>query len=226
MKGVRAGESGRTTCRRPTRRWRPSRRSPNARRRDGGRSPTTATSRPPPGARRRDASALRLSGLDDAALTAVIRGFYAGANDADLAERLGVSTGQVVRARINRPPFRSADTDAPFGLSTLRDALSEGATATDTARTPRPGVDREPVRGRAPQAGRRPSERLLPGEFGSLLGIADGHDLAVASLTDRRTMDDVVDRAIPRIPWSRPNGVECPDPGQSGENEDTYALGA
>ena len=39
----------------------------------------------------------------------------------------------------------------------------------------------------------RRSGHYYPGEFEALLGLADGRDLAAASLTDRRTMDEVVD---------------------------------
>ena len=135
------------------------------------------------------------TGLDDAALAAVVRGFYAGASDADIAGRLGVPAKQVSRARTNLHLFRPDDADAPFELSTLRDALSEGATVAEIALE----LDvPESVAGRYAgvvrrRADARRSGYYYPGEFESLLGVTDGRDLAVLSLTDRRTMDEVVD---------------------------------
>ena len=135
------------------------------------------------------------TGLDDTALAAVVRGFYAGASDADLAARLDVSTRQVARARANLHLFRPADTDAPFDLGTLRAALREGRTVTEIALeldVPESTVSRYAgvLRRRADA---RRSGYHYPGEFESLLGVADGRDLAATSLVDRRTMDEVVD---------------------------------
>lgn len=133
--------------------------------------------------------------LDDAALAAVVRGFYAGASDADLADRLDVSARQVARARANLHLFRPADTDAPFDRGTLRTALREDRTVAEIAREL--GVPESTVGRYAGVLRRRADARRsgyhYPGEFESLLGVADGRDLAATSLVDRRTMDEVVD---------------------------------
>lgn len=135
------------------------------------------------------------TGLDDAALAAVVRGFYAGASDADLADRLGVSPRQVARARANLHLFHPADTDAPFDLGTLRAALREGRTVAEIAREL--GVPESTASRYAGVLRRRTDARRsgyhYPGEFESLLGVADGRDLAATSLMDRRTIDEVVD---------------------------------
>jgi hypothetical protein len=135
------------------------------------------------------------SGLDDAALAAVVRGFYAGSSDGEIAERLGVRAGQVARARRNLHLFRPADTDAPFDLVALREALSAGATAAEAAGEL--GVPESTASRYAGVLRRRADARrsgyYYPAEFESLLGVADGRDLAALSLVDRRTMDEVVD---------------------------------
>ncbi|MFC6938895.1 conditioned medium-induced protein 4 [Salinirubellus sp. GCM10025818] len=135
------------------------------------------------------------SGLDDAALAAVVRGFYAGSSDDGVAERLGVTARQVARARRNLHLFRPADTDAPFDLSALRGALSGGVTAAEAAREL--GVPESTASRYAGVLRRRADARrsgyYYPAEFESLLGIADGRDLAAVSLVDRRTMAEIVD---------------------------------
>lgn len=115
------------------------------------------------------------TGLDDAALAAVVRGFYAGASDADFAERPGVSARQVARPRVDLHLFRPADADAPFDLGALRVALSEGRTVAEVAF--RLGVS-ESTAGRYAGVPRRRvdarrSGYYYPGEFESLLGVAD-----------------------------------------------------
>lgn len=142
----------------------------------------------------RDRYGFRTS-LDDAALAAIVRGFYAGASDADVAERLGVSPEQVARARVNLHLFRPEDTAAPFDLAALRAALREGRTVAEAALAldaPESTVSRYASVLRRQSEARRSGYRY-PGEFESLLGVADGRDLAATSLTDRRTMDEVVD---------------------------------
>lgn len=66
------------------------------------------------------------SSLSDDALAVVVRRFFAGDDDAELAERLGVSTAVVARARINCHLFRPADTDASFDLRALQTLLDDG----------------------------------------------------------------------------------------------------
>lgn len=133
--------------------------------------------------------------LDDAALVAVVRGFYDGASDAELAGTLDASSEQVVRARINLHLFRPEDTAASFDLADLRAMLREGVTVAEAAHelgVPESTVSRYAGVLRRQAAARR-SGYHYPGEFESLLGVADGRDLAAVSLTERRTMDEVVD---------------------------------
>ena len=75
--------------------------------------------------------------LSDDELVTVVRGFYAGDSDAEIARELGdASLGKTVsRARIDLHLVRDSDTDAPFDLETLRDLLADGATTTDCAET-------------------------------------------------------------------------------------------
>lgn len=133
--------------------------------------------------------------LDDAALAAIVREFYDGASDAEIAEALDASSEQVARARASLHLFRPEDTAAPFDIVSLRAMLREGATVAEAAAelgTPESTVGRYAVVLRR-QAEARRSGYHYPGEFESLLGVADGSDLAAVSLAERRTMDEVVD---------------------------------
>ena len=73
--------------------------------------------------------------LSAAELVTVVKGFYAGDSDAEIARRLGdESLGKsVARARIDLHLVRDADTDAPFDLDALRNLLDEGASDVDCA---------------------------------------------------------------------------------------------
>jgi hypothetical protein len=133
--------------------------------------------------------------LDDAALAAAVRGFYAGATDADLADRLGVSTEGVARARANLHLFRPEDTAAPFDVGALGTMLRDGLTVAEAAielGVPESTVGRYAgvLRRRADA---RRSSYLYPSEFETLLGVADGRDLAATARGDRRAMAEVVD---------------------------------
>jgi hypothetical protein len=133
--------------------------------------------------------------LDDAALAVIVRGFYVGLGDAELATSLDITSERVARARVNLHLFRPEDTAAPFDVGDLRDILREGATVAEAARAldeSESTVSRYAGVLRRQAAARRSGYRY-PGEFETLLGVADGRDLAAASLTDRRTMDEVVD---------------------------------
>jgi hypothetical protein len=66
------------------------------------------------------------SSLSDDDLAVVVRRFFAGDDDGELAARLDVSTDVVERARINLHLFRPADTDAPFDLRALQTLLDDG----------------------------------------------------------------------------------------------------
>jgi hypothetical protein len=73
--------------------------------------------------------------LSDEELATVVRGYYAGDSDAEIARELGdASLGKTVaRARVDLHLLRDADTDAPFDLDELRDLLDEEASTADCA---------------------------------------------------------------------------------------------
>ncbi|MFB6299440.1 MAG: conditioned medium-induced protein 4 [Halobacteriales archaeon] len=65
--------------------------------------------------------------LSTDALVTIVRGFYAGHSDADIARELetDISTKAVIRARIDLHLLRDRDLDAPFDLDTLRELLAD-----------------------------------------------------------------------------------------------------
>jgi len=72
--------------------------------------------------------------LSDDEYVAVVRGFYAGDSDADIAADLDdVAPSAVAAARVDLHLFRDADTDAPFDIAELRDLLEAGASVDDCA---------------------------------------------------------------------------------------------
>lgn len=71
--------------------------------------------------------------LDDDELCALVRGFYDGETDADLARDLDVSRHTVFRARMDLHLLRESDLDAPFDLAVLRDRLDDEDPLTDVA---------------------------------------------------------------------------------------------
>ncbi|WP_276299591.1 conditioned medium-induced protein 4 [Halorussus lipolyticus] len=73
--------------------------------------------------------------LSDDELVTVVRGFYAGDSDAEIARNLGdASLGKTVsRARIDLHLIRDSDTDAPFDMDELRDLLDRDATTVECA---------------------------------------------------------------------------------------------
>ncbi|WP_435196642.1 helix-turn-helix domain-containing protein [Natronomonas sp. EA1] len=71
--------------------------------------------------------------LSDSALVTVVRGFYEGAGDSDIADDLGVDRRVVFRARTDLQLVRDRDRDAPFDLDELRALLDEGLAVTEIA---------------------------------------------------------------------------------------------
>ncbi|WP_134671214.1 conditioned medium-induced protein 4 [Halorussus marinus] len=73
--------------------------------------------------------------LSDEELVTVVRGYYAGDSDAEIARELGdASLGKTVaRARVDLHLLRDADADAPFDLDELRELLDEEASTADCA---------------------------------------------------------------------------------------------
>jgi hypothetical protein len=70
--------------------------------------------------------------LSDEDLVTVVRGYYAGESDADIAADLGDADEETVaRARVDLHLFR--DADAPFDLVELRDLLEDDADVADCA---------------------------------------------------------------------------------------------
>ena len=80
--------------------------------------------------------------LDDDALVALVRGFYAGGSDDELADELGVDAETVVEARLDLHLLREADDDADFDLAAFRRRVV-GDDATDEALTDEFDVDAE-----------------------------------------------------------------------------------
>lgn len=123
--------------------------------------------------------------LDDEALCRLVRRYYDGATDADLARDLDVSRDSVVRARLDCHLFRDGDTDAPVDLGALREHLA----AADTLRAVADEVDVSPATVRryrrvldAREEARRANHRFT-NRFDELLG--DG-DLTGRLATDAR----------------------------------------
>jgi len=69
--------------------------------------------------------------LGDSALVRVVRGFYAGHEDAALAEELGVDESAVVEARLDLHLLREADDDADFDVAAFRKRVVGGDTTDD-----------------------------------------------------------------------------------------------
>ncbi|MDY6818064.1 MAG: helix-turn-helix domain-containing protein [Halobacteriales archaeon] len=82
----------------------------------------------------RERYAFRTS-LSTDALVTVVRGFYAGHSDADIARQLptDASAKAVIRARIDLHLLRDRDLDAPFDLDTLRQLLAADRSTAEIA---------------------------------------------------------------------------------------------
>jgi hypothetical protein len=70
-------------------------------------------------ARMRDRYEFR-TGLDDAALVTLVREFYAGREDDELADDIGVDESAVVEARLDLHLLRESDDDAEFDVAAFR----------------------------------------------------------------------------------------------------------
>jgi len=123
--------------------------------------------------------------LDDGDLHQLVRRYYDGASDADLARDLDGSQNTVVQARMDLHLFRDRDTDAPFDLATLRERLD----AADTLQAVADDLDVSPATVRryrrvldARDEARRANHRFT-NRFDELLG--DG-DLTGRLATDAR----------------------------------------
>jgi len=80
--------------------------------------------------------------LDDGALVALVRGFYAGRNDVALAEELGVEEPAVREARLDLHLLRESDDDTDFDIGAFRKRVV-GGDPTDADLAAAFGVDTE-----------------------------------------------------------------------------------
>jgi hypothetical protein len=60
------------------------------------------------------------TGFDDEGLVTVVRGFYEGESDADMADRLDTDEDSIVDARLDLHLLRETDDDAPFDVPAFR----------------------------------------------------------------------------------------------------------
>ena len=113
--------------------------------------------------------------LDDAALVRIARGFFAGEDDAAIADDLGVDPGTVRGARLDVHLVADADRDAPFAYAELKRSLAADRPVEDcvAALDADPETVREyvPV-ARADLASTRVNDRFRDG-FRALLTDAD-----------------------------------------------------
>lgn len=133
--------------------------------------------------------------LDDDHLVALVRGFYAGESDAELADRFDVGAETLVDARLQLHLFRPDDADAPFDLRDLLRLVE--ADATDAACADELGVDEATVRQyrrvvEARQAAQRESY-YYPFEFESVLGADADDELSAAREADRELFAEIKD---------------------------------
>ncbi|GGO03342.1 conditioned medium-induced protein 4 [Haloarcula pellucida] len=86
-------------------------------------------------ARMRDRYAFRTD-LDDDALVSIVRGFYDGDGDDDIAADLGVGESAVFEARLDLHLLREADdADVEFDMAAFRRQAVDGATVDELAET-------------------------------------------------------------------------------------------
>jgi hypothetical protein len=71
--------------------------------------------------------------LSDAEYARLVRGYYEGEDDTDIAEALDIDRRDVVRARLDVHLVRDRDRDAPFELKRLRRLLNEDRGTSDIA---------------------------------------------------------------------------------------------
>jgi len=132
--------------------------------------------------------------LDRSALVGVVRGYYAGGSDDEIAATVGASPGTVARARVNLHLFRPADTEATFDVSALRRALADEVPVEAVAEGLGVGVAtaRRYAHLLRVQHEARVTGYRYPEEFEELLDV-DTERLGRTYRTDRRTMEEVVD---------------------------------
>ncbi|MFP4590797.1 MAG: conditioned medium-induced protein 4 [Halobacteriales archaeon] len=71
--------------------------------------------------------------LPDEALVALVRAFYDGASDAEIARRLGIGRKALYRARLELHLVRDRDREAPFDIGAVASDRDGGASIADLA---------------------------------------------------------------------------------------------
>ena len=71
--------------------------------------------------------------LDDGALVRVVRGYFEGDSDTEIAEAVDTDRRAVFRARLDLQLLRDRDTDAPFEMADLRDLLVDDVPVSEIA---------------------------------------------------------------------------------------------
>lgn len=137
-----------------------------------------------------------VTSLDDGELATLVRQFYAGQSDAELAAALGVSLGVVRRARIHLQLLRESDLGGPVNYRTLARLLAGGASVSECATT----LDvsehtvREAKRTLSARRNARKNGHRYQLEFETLLREAGLNDEMVATRqADRAVFADVLD---------------------------------
>ncbi|MFB6202580.1 MAG: hypothetical protein ABEI98_11305 [Halorhabdus sp.] len=130
--------------------------------------------------------------LTDDQRVALVRAFYRGESDAELADRLDCEVAQARQARLELHLFRESDTDAPIDWERLQKRLTEGDDATLAADL---GVDPATVaRYRRVLAARREARAVSHRFRSSFRDVLPDADLA-DRLTDDVTEDGLVEAA-------------------------------
>jgi hypothetical protein len=135
------------------------------------------------------------STLDDDSLAAVVRGFYAGRSDDEIAATLDVDPAAVREGRLDLQLFRPVDSEAPFDLRDLLWLLEDGQD--DAACAADLGVTEPTVRTyrRVVEARRRArcDSYHYPLEFESLLGVDTDEELSASLEADRDLFAEIKD---------------------------------
>lgn len=122
--------------------------------------------------------------FEDGALVTLVRGFYAGRSDAELAGKLDTTTDAVVEARLDCHLLRDDDVEADFDLAAFRRrVVGDGETPTDTALAETFDIDEDGAAHYRRVVGTQAAARQVSHRFQSAFEDA----LAEAGLTTRLT---------------------------------------
>lgn len=124
------------------------------------------------------------SELEDEALHAIARGFYADRSDASLAESLDISAEDVLEARLDLHLLKDADRDGPIDIEDVRQVLTDGDTdLTDHFDLEDPDVARLVAVVETERTMRRANYRFRD-QFDDILGDGDLAAHLTKSVTD------------------------------------------